>query len=80
MADNPFALNTDGTAKDPVAFQQGIKNDPDKLAVLRTEPDTLQTVLGDDTQALQDLLRSTHNVRFLWTVCLRKGGSSSVLI
>ena len=75
MADSPFALNTDGTAKDPVAFQQGIRNDPDKLAVLQTEPDTLQTVLGDDTQALQDLLRSTHKVGYMSTVCLWKGGT-----
>lgn len=64
MADNPFALNIDGTAKDPIAFQQGIRNDPDKLTILQTEPDTLQTDLGDDIQALQDLLRSTHTVRF----------------
>lgn len=63
MTGNPFALNEDGSAKDPDAFQQGIKNDPDKLAALQNEPDTLQTVLGSDLDALQTLLRTTYKVR-----------------
>lgn len=62
MADGPFALNPDGSAQDPKAFQQGIRNDQSKLDMLRDEPDTLKIILGEDVQAMQQLLRSTHQV------------------
>ena len=62
MAESPFALNPDGSAQDPKAFQHGVRNDQSKLELLKDEPETLKVVLGDDVQALQELLRSTHQV------------------
>ncbi len=60
--DEPFALNTDGTARDPVAFQLALKNDAPKLQALQSEPDVLQIVLGDDIPAMQNMLRSAYQV------------------
>jgi hypothetical protein len=59
-ADGPLALDAEGRAKDPVAFQQAIKADPAKLAALEKEPETAKIVLGDDMNALQDLLKSVY--------------------
>ena len=65
----PFALNTDGTARDPVAFQLALKNDAAKMQALQSEPDVLQIVLGDDIPAMQTMLRSAYQV--LTAVILR---------
>jgi len=62
MMDGPFALNTDGTARDPIAFQLALKNDAAKLQALQSEPDVLQIVLGDDIHAMQNMLRSAYQV------------------
>ena len=63
MANTAFDLNADGSAKDPKAFQQGIRNDASKLALLQEDTDVLNVVLGDDLQALQETLRTTYRVR-----------------
>ncbi|DBA78601.1 hypothetical protein WJX77_004982 [Trebouxia sp. C0004] len=60
MMDGPFALNTDGTARDPVTFQLALKTDAAKLQALQSEPDVLQIVLGDDIPAMQRMLRSAY--------------------
>ena len=60
--DGPFALNTDGTARDPVAFQLALKTDAAKLQALQSEPDVFQIVLGDDIPAMQKMLRSAYQV------------------
>jgi len=62
MMDGPFALNTDGTACDPIAFQLALKNDAAKLQALQSEPDVLQIVLRDDIPAMQNMLRSAYQV------------------
>lgn len=65
MADGPFSLNDDGSAKDPVAFQQALRNDPVKMQALENDPEIGKVVLGEDTYAFQDLLRSIYEVRML---------------
>ena len=61
--DGPMALNEDGTAKDPVAFQSAIKADPVRLAALEKEgPEVGKIVLGSNINALQELLKSVHAV------------------
>ncbi len=72
--DGPFALNTDGTAHDPIAFQLALQNDAAKLQALQSEPDVLQIVLGDDIPAMQKMLRSAYQVPTavtLWPLTLR---------
>ena len=60
--EGPFALNNDGTARDPVAFQLALKNDAAKMQALQSEPDVLHIVLGDDIPAMQKMLRSAYQV------------------
>ncbi|KAK9827809.1 hypothetical protein WJX74_003261 [Apatococcus lobatus] len=60
MAEAALTLNEDGTAKDPVAFQQALRNDPVKLAALEKEPEVAKIILGEDTYAMQELLKSVY--------------------
>ena len=62
MADGPFALKDDGSAKDPKAFQQALRSDEAKMAALKEEPETLKVVMGDDMHALQELIKSVYQV------------------
>ncbi len=63
MADGPYALNDDGTAKDPAAFRQALKSDPEKMEALKEEPETLRIVMGDDMHAFQELIKGVYQVR-----------------
>lgn len=65
----PFALNTDGTARDPAAFQSALRSDHAKLQALQTEPDVVSVILGDDIPAMQDMLRSAYQV-LSWGIVL----------
>ncbi|EIE18679.1 hypothetical protein COCSUDRAFT_59989 [Coccomyxa subellipsoidea C-169] len=60
MADGPYALNDDGTAKDPAAFQQALKSDREKMQALKEEPETLRIVMGDDMHAFQELIKGVY--------------------
>lgn len=62
MAD-PYGLNEDGTAKDPVAFREALKADPVKLEALEKEPEVYKIVLGEDVAAFQELIKSVYQVR-----------------
>ena len=62
MAEEGLALHEDGTAKDPVAFQQALRSDPVKLAALEKEPEVAKIILGEDTYAMQELLKSVYEV------------------
>ena len=57
-----FALNDDGSAKDPVAFKDAILSDPAKMESLKEEPEVLEIVKGDDIPAFQELLKSVYQV------------------
>lgn len=37
-ADPRFEVNDDGTAKDPVAFRQALREDKDKLKIIEVRP------------------------------------------
>lgn len=60
---DPYALNDDGTAKDPVLFKQALLSDPSKMEALQQEPEVLQIVTGDDVHAFQELIKSVYQVR-----------------
>ena len=55
MAD-PFALNEDGTARDPAAFREALRADPVKMEALE------KVVLGEDEHAFQELIKSVYQV------------------
>lgn len=61
--DNPFAIKADGSAEDPAAFREALRADEEKMAALRTEPEALKVVEGDDLQAFQVLLKTVYAVR-----------------
>lgn len=55
---DPFAVNEDGTAKDPVAFRDALRADPEKVKTLeQDDPELAKAVLGEDTAALQEVLK-----------------------
>ena len=56
-------MNADGTARDPVAFQNAVRSDQAKLQALQSEPQVQEIILGDDLAAMQNMLRSAHQVR-----------------
>jgi hypothetical protein len=62
MADGPYALNEDGTAKDPVAFQKALKSDSEKMVALEEEPESVRIVMGDDMHAFQELIKGVYQV------------------
>lgn len=57
-----FRLATDGSAVDPVAFQEALRADPAKLAAIEADEELRDVVLGQDTTALQALLRTIFQV------------------
>ena len=61
--DGPFAINPDGSAKDPLAFQKALKEDASKLKALESEPEVYKIVLDGDSDNFQQLLRAAYAVR-----------------
>ncbi|XP_068338095.1 protein DNA-DAMAGE INDUCIBLE 1-like [Pyrus communis] len=58
---NALSFNPDGSAVNPGAFQQHIKNDSNLIAQLfQSDPDLAQVILGNDLNRLQELLRERH--------------------
>lgn len=67
MSSDPrFEVNDDGTAKDPVAFRQALREDADKLKIIEEDPQLAEALLGDDTNAMQEILKS------VWTMAKKK--------
>lgn len=62
MAD-PFALDDDGTVKDPAAFREALRADPVKMEALEKEPEVAAIVLGEDVIAFQELIKSVYQVQ-----------------
>ncbi|KAJ6293495.1 hypothetical protein OIU78_025465 [Salix suchowensis] len=61
---NNSGLNLDGSAVDPGAFQQQLRNDSNTMAQLfQADPELAQVILGNDLNKLQDLLRQCHRQR-----------------
>lgn len=63
MASDPFALNDDGTAKDPAAFRAALRADPVRTEALEKEPEVAAVVLGEDDNAFQELIKSIYQAR-----------------
>lgn len=84
MAD-PYALNEDGTAKDPAAFQKAVREDPAKMEELEKDPEVAKIVLGEDTSAFQELIKNVFQVtaaqwavRLMHAVGFSPGGAEAV--
>ncbi|XP_061983234.1 protein DNA-DAMAGE INDUCIBLE 1-like [Populus nigra] len=61
---NNLGLNPDGSAVNPGAFQQQLRNDSNAMAqLLQADPELAQVILGNDLNKLQDLLRQRHRQR-----------------
>lgn len=57
-------LNPDGSAVNPQALQQHFRGDSQLMAqLLQNDPSLAQAILGDDINALQNILRSHHQQR-----------------
>ena len=70
--DDAYALNEDGSAKDPIAFRKALLEDPAKMESLKEEPEVLEIVQSDDIQAFQELLKSVYQV---WSLSLTLTGT-----
>ncbi|KAL4459189.1 hypothetical protein ABPG75_014054 [Micractinium tetrahymenae] len=70
---DPFALNEDGTAKDPVAFREALKADPVRMEALEKEPEVAAVVLGEDENAFQELIKSVYQAEKKRVDTLNKG-------
>ncbi|KAI4307809.1 hypothetical protein L6164_030950 [Bauhinia variegata] len=58
---NDMGLNPDGSAINPGAFQQHIRNDANLMGRLfQIDPELAQAVLGNDLNRLQEILRMRH--------------------
>ena len=62
MDEGPYAFKDDGTAKDPKAFQQALRADPERMAALDSEPEVKRIVLGDDMHAFQEFIKGVYHV------------------
>ncbi|KAH7545454.1 hypothetical protein FEM48_Zijuj01G0095600 [Ziziphus jujuba var. spinosa] len=61
---NDLSFNQDGSAVDPGAFQQQIRNDSNLMGQLfQSDPELAQAVLGSDLNKLQDILRERNKQR-----------------
>lgn len=61
MSTDPrFDVNDDGTAKDPAAFRQALRDDPEKLKAIEGDPQLAEALLGDDTNAMQAVLKEVY--------------------
>ncbi|KAG6756839.1 hypothetical protein POTOM_040282 [Populus tomentosa] len=61
---NNLGFNPDGSAVNPGAFQQQLRNDSNTMAqILQADPELAQVILGNDLNKLQDLLRQRHRQR-----------------
>ena len=56
-------FNEDGSTKDPQAFREALRADPDKLKAIQDDAEVAGVVLGEDDGALQKLLRDLYQVR-----------------
>lgn len=61
---NEVSLNPDGSAANPAAFQQQVRNNSNLMAQLfQSDPELAQVILGNDLNKLQEVLRMRHRQR-----------------
>ncbi|KAK1406924.1 hypothetical protein QVD17_38533 [Tagetes erecta] len=64
MSSSNEVLNPDGSAVNPAAFQQQIRNNSDLMAQLfQNDPELAQLIIGNDLNKLQDVLRKRYSQR-----------------
>ncbi|KAL8243324.1 hypothetical protein R6Q59_009582 [Mikania micrantha] len=64
MVSSNEVLNPDGSAVNPAAFQQQIRNNSGLMAqLLQNDPELAQIITGNDLNKLQDLLRRRYSQR-----------------
>eukprot|EP00239_Pterosperma_sp_CCMP1384_P008604 CAMPEP_0197859572 /NCGR_PEP_ID=MMETSP1438-20131217/34228_1 /TAXON_ID=1461541 /ORGANISM="Pterosperma sp., Strain CCMP1384" /LENGTH=128 /DNA_ID=CAMNT_0043476101 /DNA_START=116 /DNA_END=502 /DNA_ORIENTATION=+ len=59
-ADPRFDINEDGTAKNPAAFREALREDPEKLKAIEEDPQLAEAILGDDTNKMQEVLKQVY--------------------
>lgn len=75
---NALGVNPDGSAVNPTAFQQHLRNDSNLIAQLfQNDPELAQVILGNDINKLQEILRLRHKQR---TEVLRKKNEEMALL
>ncbi|XP_030552110.1 protein DNA-DAMAGE INDUCIBLE 1 [Rhodamnia argentea] len=63
-AGNELGLNPDGSAVNPAALQQQLRQDSNMMAQLfQKDPEFAQAILGNDLNRLQDILKERHRQR-----------------
>ncbi|XP_022845699.1 DNA damage-inducible protein 1-like [Olea europaea var. sylvestris] len=61
---NEAGFNPDGSAMNPSALQQQLRNDSNVMAQLfQSDPELAQAILGNDVNRLQDILRARNRQR-----------------
>lgn len=61
---NDLSFNTDGSAMNPAAFQQHFRRDSNLMGQLfQNDPELAQTILGNDLNKIQEILRLRHRQR-----------------
>ncbi|CAI9772793.1 unnamed protein product [Fraxinus pennsylvanica] len=61
---NEAGFNPDGSAMNPSALQQQLRNDSNAMAQLfQSDPELAQAILGNDLNRLQDILRARNRQR-----------------
>ncbi|KAK3285678.1 hypothetical protein CYMTET_6727 [Cymbomonas tetramitiformis] len=64
MSSDPrFEVNEDGTAKDPVAFRAALREDAQKVKIIEEDPQLAAALLGDDTSAMNEVLKSIFEMQ-----------------
>ncbi|KAJ1703476.1 hypothetical protein LUZ63_003255 [Rhynchospora breviuscula] len=64
LSADQLRIAPDGSAVNPQAFQQHIRRDSQIMAqLLQNDPQLAQAILGEDSNALQDILRLRHQQR-----------------
>ncbi|CAH9076185.1 unnamed protein product [Cuscuta europaea] len=75
---NALGINPDGSAVNPSAFQQHLRNDSNLVAQLfQNDPELAQCILGNDINKLQEILRLRHKQR---TELLRRKDEEMALL
>ena len=61
-ASDPYALASDGSALDPHRFREALSRDGSKLLELEPHPELKAILLGEDVDAMQQLLKAAFKV------------------
>ena len=61
-SEGPYAINSDGTAKDAAAFRAALQADSGKMTALQADPEVLKVVTSGDMDSFQQVLRTAYAV------------------